>query len=324
MSTTTIETAIEEDEQRLDLFGIEWDQYVTINDAFPERRGLRMLYLDGSLTFLTLSRRHDWHVEYLDKIIVAVACGCGIDMDLAGSSTLRAEDLKAGVEGDQIYYFGPNAEIMHGPVNIDLSVQPPPDLAIEVELSHSANQVMAIYARLGVLEVWRLDPKRGTLSFLVLGEDGAYRPATHSRNLPLLKPEDVSVQLKLVEEIRVVHPLVCPAQRMGPDDDPASGRRGLRAMDDWSSPENWDLSEELFQFVKPELEPGERLLWAATEQARPPECGRAPGRFLRRGRIRRLELALPVPVLLRPAAAVQIPDPKGPLIVMTTVGAISA
>jgi Uma2 family endonuclease len=200
MSTTTIETAIEGDEQRLDLFGIEWDRYVTINDAFPKRRGLRMLYLDGRLTFLTLSRRHDWQVEYLDKILIAVAVGCEIDMEFAGSSTLRAEDLKAGVEGDRTYYFGPHAEIMRGPVNIDLSVQPPPDLAIEVELSHSANQVMAICARLGVPEVWRLDPKRGTLGFWVQGEDGTYRPATNSRNLPLLKSEDVSAQLKLVEE----------------------------------------------------------------------------------------------------------------------------
>jgi Uma2 family endonuclease len=201
MSTTTIAPAIEGDEQRLDLFGIKWDQYVTINDALPERRGLRMLYLDGRLTFLTLSRRHDWNVDFLDTIIKLVATGCGIEFDVCGSATLRAEELKAGVEGDRTYYFGPNAEIMGGPQNIDLSVQPPPDLAIEVELSHSANQVMAIYARPGVPEVWRLDPKRGTLSFLVLGEDGAYRPATHSRNLPLLKPEDVSVQLKLAAEI---------------------------------------------------------------------------------------------------------------------------
>jgi hypothetical protein len=63
---------------------------------------------------------------------------------------------------------------------------------------------------------------------------------------------------------------------MGPDDDPASGRRGLIAMDDWSSPGAEALSEELLGFVKPELRPGERLLWAATEQARPPDSGRPP------------------------------------------------
>jgi hypothetical protein len=50
---------------------------------------------------------------------------------------------------------------------------------------------------------------------------------------------------------------------MGPDDDPASGDRGLSAMDDLSPPEPVDLPEDLIHLVKPELQPGERLLWAS-------------------------------------------------------------
>ncbi len=201
MSASVLAREIEEGEQRLVLSGIGWDQYVTINDAFPERRGLRMIYIDGSLTFLTLSLRHDWRAECLGMIVTSVAFGCGMEWEVAGSATFRLQELNVGVEGDRTYYFGAHAERMRGPQDIDLTTQPPPDLAIEVEVTHPATHSMAVYGRLGVPEVWRLDARRRTLAFLVLGEGGAYHPAARSRGLPLLGPEDVLDQLRLAEEL---------------------------------------------------------------------------------------------------------------------------
>ena len=200
MTAILAEPDLFEGEQCLVLSGVDWDQYVTISDAFPERRGLRMIYNDGSLTLLTLSRRHDWFADYLDSIVKAVAVGCGIEIDVAGSATLRLEGNKAGVEGDRTYYFGAHAEMMSGPIDIDLTTQPPPDLAIEVEVTHAADEAVATYARLKVPEVWRYHARRRALAFLVLGEDGSYQPVPRSRNLPLLAPEDVLAQLKLAEE----------------------------------------------------------------------------------------------------------------------------
>jgi Uma2 family endonuclease len=203
MSATLAEPDLFAGEQGLVLHAIEWKQYVAINDALPERRGVRMIYIDGSLTLLTLSRRHDWLSDHLDKIVMAVALGCGIEREVAGSATFRLEAKEAGVEGDRTYYFGDNAAIMAGPIDIDLTTQPPPDLAIEVEVTHPADKAIATYARIGVPEVWRYHAPRRTLAFLVLGEDGTYRPATRSRNLPGLTPEDVLEQLRLADEIRV-------------------------------------------------------------------------------------------------------------------------
>jgi Uma2 family endonuclease len=90
---------------------------------------------------------------------------------------------------------------MRGPINIDLATQPPPDLAIEVEVANPADQAIATYARLGVPEVWRFDTRRKTLSFLILGPDGTYQPAPRSRSLPMLGPEDVLEQVRLAEEL---------------------------------------------------------------------------------------------------------------------------
>ena len=54
MSATLAAPAVIEQEQRLDLAGVSWQQYVQIADALPERRGLKIIYLDGRLTFVTV------------------------------------------------------------------------------------------------------------------------------------------------------------------------------------------------------------------------------------------------------------------------------
>ncbi len=201
VATPEVEPRADTGEQHLVLHGIEWEQYVKINDALPDRAGLRMIYIGGSLTFLTLSRRHDWFEDCLNKIVMVVALHRSIEQEVAGSATFRLDAEKVGVEGDRTYYFGANAEVMSGPLNIDLTTQPPPDLAIEVEVTHPADKAVAAYARIGVPEVWRYDTRRKTLTFLSLGPDGANRPAERSRNLPLLKPEDILGQVRLAEKL---------------------------------------------------------------------------------------------------------------------------
>ena len=201
MATVEPPALHEEIEQRLDLRGIGWDRYVTISDALPDRRGLRLIYLDGSLTFLTLSRRHDWYVENVAQIVTAVAFHCGLRWNIAGSATFRLEGLGAGVEGDRTYYFGDHAAQMSGNRNIDLTTQPPPDLAIEVEVTHPADQAMATYARIGVPEVWRISPARGGVGFWSLGEAGTYETIAWSKSLPMLSDRDILGQLILADEI---------------------------------------------------------------------------------------------------------------------------
>jgi hypothetical protein len=92
---------------------------------------------------------------------------------------------------------------MRGPSNVDLDVQPPPDVTIEVELTHSADQAMAVYARLGVPEVWRFDATTGACAFWLRGGDGAYAASSTSRAIPGLTTEDVRSQLRAAEEAPV-------------------------------------------------------------------------------------------------------------------------
>ncbi|HEX8203855.1 MAG TPA: Uma2 family endonuclease, partial [Isosphaeraceae bacterium] len=157
--------------------------------------------LDGRLTFLGTSRRHDWLAERLGELIKAVAHGCGILWEDAGQATFRREDQGAGVEGDKTYYFGLNAERMLGPLNIDLTTQPPPDLAIEVEVTHPADEAMRAWGRIGVPEVWRFDAEAGTLTFWLRRADGTYAAIPRGAGLPVLEPADVLGQLRLAEQL---------------------------------------------------------------------------------------------------------------------------
>jgi Uma2 family endonuclease len=202
MATTTLTAPkAAEPEPRLILTRIGWDQYVAISDALPERSDLRMIYVDGRLTLLSPSQQHDWVSECLGLLVIAVASGCGLVWEPAGSTTFRRKDQRGGVEGDKTFYFGEHAEQMIGQRKIDFSTQSPPDLAIEVEVSHSADDSMLVYGRLGVPEVWRVDLTRETTGFWLRQDDGTYAATERSLALPLLEPGDIIGQLRLAEEL---------------------------------------------------------------------------------------------------------------------------
>ncbi|MGP0068012.1 MAG: Uma2 family endonuclease, partial [Isosphaeraceae bacterium] len=119
----------------------------------------------------------------------------------AGSATYRKREKKGGVEGDKTFYFGEHAELMMGAQNIDLKTQPPPDLAIEVEVSHSADDAVIVWGRLGVPEVWRFDPIQEEVGFWLRRPDGTYERPDHSRAFPVLAAADVLEQMKLADRL---------------------------------------------------------------------------------------------------------------------------
>ena len=180
--------------------GLTWDQYVAVNDALRDQAALRLLFLDGSLTFVSPAYVHEMSEDFLDKILLGIVVGCDLEIRPLGSTTLRKREREAGQEGDRVYWLRENAILTAGLKEIDLAILPPPDLAVEVENTHTATDSMAIYARLGVPEVWRYDVRRGTLSFWALGADGIYAKVPQSLGFPFLLPEDLLLQVKRAEE----------------------------------------------------------------------------------------------------------------------------
>jgi Uma2 family endonuclease len=201
MSTMLNPSPVGETEGHFVLNGVGWDQYESVLQAFPETPGLRIIYYDRRITLLSPSRRHDWASRRLSELIKAVAVGLGIRWEDAGTTTYRLEHLGAGVEGDDAFYFGRHAELMKGPIDVDLNSQPPPDLVIEVEATHSADDAVAAWIRLGVPEIWRYQVRRKTIQFLTRGEREGYEAAPRSLAFPELEPADIVNQLRIADEM---------------------------------------------------------------------------------------------------------------------------
>jgi Uma2 family endonuclease len=194
-------TETDNGDQRFVMGRVSWGAYVKISEALDDQPGLRMIYCDGRLVFVGKSRRHDWFAERLGEFVKSMARGLRIPWEDAGQATFRRENMDAGLEGDKTFYFGDHAVQMRGPLDIDLAAQPPPDLAIEVEVSHSADAALLAWGRLGVSEVWRYQPKTGDFQFCIRAQDGSYASAERSLAFPALSIADVLEQLNRANEL---------------------------------------------------------------------------------------------------------------------------
>jgi Uma2 family endonuclease len=202
MSVTISEPLVaESEEQQFVIPGVKWDAYVTINEALENRRYPRMIYCQGRLTFMGKSRVHERLAEYLDHFVVAVACYSQIECEPSREATCRRREKEAGLEGDCTFHFGANAERMRGIENYDFEHDPPPDLAIEVEVTNPSDDAITAWGRLGVPEVWRFDAATWTCTFWNRRDDGTYEHVVRSLFLPMLDPADVVEQIRAAQQV---------------------------------------------------------------------------------------------------------------------------
>ena len=162
------------------LVALDRVSWATFTALASESRGGRLAYDRGRLEIMSPSLGHENVKSLICRFIEIFAEEQGIDLVAAGSVTLARNDLDCGIEADACYFFGSHLRLQSRNT-IDLSVDPPPDLAVEVDMSRSSLNKLAIYASLGVAELWRTD---GTsIDMLQLRAEG-YRPADGSRLLP--------------------------------------------------------------------------------------------------------------------------------------------
>jgi Uma2 family endonuclease len=188
MATTTdpaVKAALE-GERRFMLWDVGWTGYETMLALVGDGH-VRLTYDRGDLELMSPSQSHERFKKIFGRFVEAVTGELGLPCEGAGSTTWRLKDLDRGLEPDECYYIA-NAEVAIGR-DVDLATDPPPDLAIEVELSRSQLDRMGIYAALRIPEVWRFDGE--TLHFHSLSADGTYAVCENSRGLPFLTPAEV-------------------------------------------------------------------------------------------------------------------------------------
>lgn len=164
------------------------DRYL---DLVGDRAGPRIKYLKGSLTLVSPAGKHERSGDRLDGVVKAIGSELDIAYLATASTLYRRRDLDYGIESDKSYYFENAALVREVVEEIDLNIYPPPDLMIEVVVTHGPKKALAICQALGVPEVWVSWPRKETLEFLGFDVQGRYVPLETSRAFPFLKPADV-------------------------------------------------------------------------------------------------------------------------------------
>jgi Uma2 family endonuclease len=162
--------------------GATWADYEAMLHIIGERR-IFVNYDQGVMEVMVPSHIHEDLKDCLRLMVDILGEEAEIPMHNGGSTTHRREDLEKGVEPDECYWLREKAAAMIGVLDLDLSINPAPSLVIEVNYTHSSVSRMAIYATLGVDEIWRYDDG---LIFFTLREDGTYEPINWSRQVPYL------------------------------------------------------------------------------------------------------------------------------------------
>lgn len=156
-------------DQRVTLTGVSWSLYAQLDAARGDKAVPRLSYLEGTLELMSPSPHHERTKSRIGRLVEAYLLHHDITFEAAGSWTLQREDQEAGAEPDECYLIGEDRSGDR------------PHLAIEVNWTSGGLNKLAIYARLGVGEVWIW--QRGVITVHCL-VDGAYQPRETSEVLP--------------------------------------------------------------------------------------------------------------------------------------------
>ncbi len=166
--------------QRVLLRDITWSELEEILAELGDCRSARIAYDRGNLEIMTPLPEHEFSKEIVGDLLKVMLEELDIEFISLGSTTFKNLAMGQGIEPDQCFYIQ-NEHRVRGHSRIDLSVDPPPDLALEIDVTSRTH--LDIYVGLGVPELWRFN--RGELGIYLLGADGYDRSQT-SRNFPNL------------------------------------------------------------------------------------------------------------------------------------------
>ena len=166
--------------EKINLQDVDWDEFEAIVAELGDRRASRIAYFDRTLELRMPLPKHEKAKVLIGDMVKIILEELDMDAECFGSTTFKHKDLGVGVEPDDCFYIQ-NAKRMIGVERLDLTVDPPPDLVIEVDVTSKTG--LEVYRQLGVPEVWRFE--NGTLQISVLDRE-VYQESDISMQFPNL------------------------------------------------------------------------------------------------------------------------------------------
>jgi Uma2 family endonuclease len=162
-------------EEIIHLSGISWKTYETLLAELSDRR-LRLTYNRGNLEIMAPSPEHEFSKTLMGRFVETLAEESEIQIYPLGSTTFKRPEL-SGAEPDECFYIT-NIASVRGKKRLDLTEDPAPDIAIEIDVTNSSLNRLQVYADLGVAEVWIYNGESLTIEQL---QNGIYIASQTSR-----------------------------------------------------------------------------------------------------------------------------------------------
>ncbi|MEL6382987.1 MAG: Uma2 family endonuclease [Cyanobacteria bacterium J06626_18] len=170
-------------------------EFEAILAELGQHRSISIAYDDGLLEIVAPLPEHEYFKQSISIAIEDIAETSEQDYESYESATWRRQPKQAGIEGDNCFYFQNEARV-RGKFDFDLNQDPPPDLALEIDVTRKSLARFPIYARLGIPEIWCSDA--GALTIYVL-QQNQYVKVDQSRVFPSL---NIQVLPQLIEAHR--------------------------------------------------------------------------------------------------------------------------
>lgn len=167
----------------ISIHNISWQDFEEILTNLGEKRNTRVAYYQETLEIMSPLALHERPHRIIADIVKVILDSQGREWDDFGSTTLKRPQI-AGIEPDTCFYIQ-NANRVKGCINMNLSIYPPPDLAIEAGVT--SKTTLNAYIAIGVPEVWIYKERQLTINIL---NENSYISSSTSLvfpNLPIIQ-----------------------------------------------------------------------------------------------------------------------------------------
>src|SRR5437867_3143699 len=116
---------------------VTWDEYEELLEQVGEAPGLRISYDNGSLQVMTISAEHEKYAQFINSLIAGIRLRLRMNILAFGSATMRKRKRRKGNEPDACFYVQ-SASLIGNRVQLDFESDPPPDIAVEIDVHHDS------------------------------------------------------------------------------------------------------------------------------------------------------------------------------------------
>lgn len=193
--TATIQPQPQAETEPILFENVSWETYESLlRDLEDAHQNLRITYDEGRMVVMSPPPKQERWKSLLGRFVEAIADEKNVPISTFGSTTWKRRDKRRGLEADECFYVQHEPQV-RGKLDFNLKRDPPPDLAIEIDLCRHPLDRPSVYAALGVPEVWRFDGEK--IEVLLLEPDGKYRSSETSAAFPFLRPAELKQFLDL-------------------------------------------------------------------------------------------------------------------------------